>query len=99
LHFRSPLVVAFIHFFIIFIRPRGCDAVRQVFREDFLLDLDLEVRPWCGDIEHDKPRYFLFHVSWDAADPDPMPHALHPSLGLFGLKMHTIASEFGTFLL
>jgi hypothetical protein len=35
------------------------DGLHQVFREDFLLDL--EVRLWCGDIEHDKPGYFLFH--------------------------------------
>jgi len=27
LHFCSPLVLAFIHFIIIFIRPRDCDAV------------------------------------------------------------------------
>ena len=26
LHFRSLLVFAFIHLFIIYIRPRGCDA-------------------------------------------------------------------------
>ena len=35
------------------------DGLCQVFREDFLLDL--EVRPWCGDMEHDKPGYFRFH--------------------------------------
>ena len=28
------------------------------FREDFLLEID--VRSWCGDIEHDKPSYSLF---------------------------------------
>ena len=35
------------------------DGLRQNIREHFLLDL--EVRPWCGDIKHDKPGYFLFH--------------------------------------
>jgi hypothetical protein len=35
----STPVLAFIHFFVIFL-------------------LDLEVRPWCGDIEYDKPGYF-----------------------------------------
>ena len=59
------------------------DGLRQVFR-------DLQVRPWCRDIEHYKPSYFLFHR--DAADPDPrfkeIDHAdyIEP---LCGLKMHT----------
>ena len=48
------------------------DGLRQVFRDNFLLDLDQKY-VWCRDIEHDKPRYTLFAVSWDAVDPDPMP--------------------------
>jgi hypothetical protein len=44
------------------------DRLRQSFGEDFLLDL--EVPPWCGDMEHDKPGYFLFHGML------PMPRAL-----------------------
>ena len=32
------------------------DGLRQFFREYFLLDLeDLEVRPWYGELEHEKP--------------------------------------------
>src|SRR6266852_2559842 len=51
LHFCSPLALAFTHFIIIFMRPRGCGAVfafqrrtvpGQVFREDFILDLELQ---------------------------------------------------------
>ncbi len=72
------------------------DRLRQVFR------VDLDVLPWCGDIEHDNP------VSWDAADPmarsidKEIGHAayieplLRPVGHIFGQKVH-IVGKFGTF--
>jgi hypothetical protein len=56
LRFRSPLALSFTftHFIVLSIEAALSyllveDGLRQLFGEDFLLDL--EVRPWCRDIQ------------------------------------------------
>lgn len=45
------------------------EGQRQVFREGFLLDLEIRPQWHSAGVNHDK---WLFPVSRDAADPDPM---------------------------